>query len=574
MTKRDLYFSLRCSTVAVGKDGTERAVGRVTVVDWELETVLDEYVKVPLNIADYRTEQTGITAANLKNGVSFDQARTQVAKMIKGKILIGHGLETDLSALGLSHPVSDVRDTATYPPLMESKKDASAEGTLMPKELNVLAKEHLKRNVGSPTEEAAVCMDLYKQARKDWESNLMQLVHKKEKQHEVGMRSGGVSVPLSAIREGEIAALQTLPRPQGHWGTSRSTTPTFDDDASSQTGSFFSMDSSVASNAYNHLLSSNSMGDEPIIDCIAEMLSQHTIANEQEPYNDHGSYGERNSQDGSLSACARSWVPSSSHSIASSLTGAPAPAQWTSTASIASSHSGGAPVPWTPSNASVASTHSGSNHNWSNASVGLSVGSNDLSWKSAKQWTPSSAGSRKTLESWTPTMKGLNNSTPKEWTPTSGVQKIPKSWTPTTSSKAITPSPKTMPRWSPTLKWSSTAAQNHIAQWDDSPLVSPITGNARFELSSGLTPPTGNKMEQQPLVGKVIKAEGLAAATPPPPPPGLASATSPPPGLVGPPLGLATPGSGKHHQTSLTTEAERDIMLSHLPSDFLQDLDI
>jgi hypothetical protein len=35
MTKRDIYFCLRCGVVSVGKQGTDVAVGRVTLLNWE-----------------------------------------------------------------------------------------------------------------------------------------------------------------------------------------------------------------------------------------------------------------------------------------------------------------------------------------------------------------------------------------------------------------------------------------------------------------------------------------------------------------------------------------------------------
>ena len=41
-----------------------------------------------------------------------------MAKLLKGKILLGHALKNDLDVLMLSHPRSMIRDTATYRPYM------------------------------------------------------------------------------------------------------------------------------------------------------------------------------------------------------------------------------------------------------------------------------------------------------------------------------------------------------------------------------------------------------------------------------------------------------------------------
>jgi RNA exonuclease 4 len=43
---------------------------------------------------------------------------SDVAKLLNGKVLVGHALHNDLDVLMLSHPRSKIRDTATYKPLM------------------------------------------------------------------------------------------------------------------------------------------------------------------------------------------------------------------------------------------------------------------------------------------------------------------------------------------------------------------------------------------------------------------------------------------------------------------------
>lgn len=217
MTKGDLYFCLRCGVVVTGKLAKGTAVGRVTLVNWDHQTVLDTFVRVPQTIADYRTATTGITPADLSgpNAVSFDQARTEISKLIKGKILVGHGLEIDLAALGLSHPWCDIRDTATYAPFMNEGKDQM----LLPQELSVLSQTFLQYSLnGCPVTEAKACMELYKKNRNEWESALIKVVQLKEKQRQLvlNMRSAGsnntapppstagvnnVTDPLSTLRE-------------------------------------------------------------------------------------------------------------------------------------------------------------------------------------------------------------------------------------------------------------------------------------------------------------------------------------------------------------------------------------
>ena len=217
MTKRDLYFCLRCGVVQVGNTGHDSAVGRVTLVNWDNQVVWDKFVKVPIMVADYRTETTGITEKHLESpeAITFDQARKKVAEMTKGKILIGHGLEVDLGALGLTHPWCDIRDTATYSPFMEEVHDGNAAPghcMLLPQDLSSLADFVLNRNIaGCPIQEAIACLDLYKLARSEWEAELIKQVQHKEKQRQLvmSMRSGQtnmntMSIPLSAIHEDEM----------------------------------------------------------------------------------------------------------------------------------------------------------------------------------------------------------------------------------------------------------------------------------------------------------------------------------------------------------------------------------
>lgn len=265
MTKRDLYFCLRCGVVVVGKQGVDSAVGRVVLVNWDNETVFDKFVKVPLHVADYRTPETGITEGDLSSpaAITFDQARKEVGRLIKGKILIGHGLEVDLASLGLTHPWSDIRDTATYPAYMAEMSDSVSQ-MLLPQELAILAKNELNQDIGNgPTDQARVCLELYKAARANWEAELIQLVQQKERQRQMVMsmrasgqgtsKVNGISVPLSAIRENDNVFQKNdrLGAPSCMYGPSRNAgyqnwVYHHEDEVTSDT-SYFSFDTDIES---------------------------------------------------------------------------------------------------------------------------------------------------------------------------------------------------------------------------------------------------------------------------------------------------------------------------------------
>jgi RNA exonuclease 4 len=200
----------------------DSAVGRVTLVNWENQVVVDTFVKVPVRVTDYRTAETGITAQALcsEKARKLEDVRAKVGAIIKGKILIGHGLEVDLSALGMMHPWCDVRDTANYAPYMKQVIDPLSV-MLLPRDLQGLASDVLDRDIsernGEPIEDAICCLDLYKAARSRWEAGLIRLVQQKEIQRGMllSMRSMGKGVdhmgnPLSAIKEDELGKVMAM----------------------------------------------------------------------------------------------------------------------------------------------------------------------------------------------------------------------------------------------------------------------------------------------------------------------------------------------------------------------------
>ena len=168
------YVALDCEMVGVGYKGKHSVLARVTLVDWDHNVVLDEFVKQDRPVTDYRTFVSGITADMLEQPTALDleTCRKKVVDAIQGKILVGHGLKNDLRALQMSLPWYSVRDTAKYEPFMKPRFD---DGVLWPQSLKVLAKNRLRRDIQvpgeahCPVEDAATAMDLYKVARRKWE---------------------------------------------------------------------------------------------------------------------------------------------------------------------------------------------------------------------------------------------------------------------------------------------------------------------------------------------------------------------------------------------------------------------
>ncbi|KAL7577570.1 hypothetical protein ACA910_015098 [Epithemia clementina (nom. ined.)] len=210
MKRRDLHVALRCGMVSTGVNGGNLAAARVTVVNWDNQVVMDTFVKVPPEeVFDYHTEQTGITAELLAmtSALQFNVARAKVGNLIRGKILIGHGLEVDLGALNLTHPGCETRDLMTYPPFMRKVCDGQST-VVLPRKMDDLMNFVFGRILNSdrPTllREAVGCMELYKHARFEWERELITAIQRKKQQREfiMNMRMNG-GMQLSAIKEND-----------------------------------------------------------------------------------------------------------------------------------------------------------------------------------------------------------------------------------------------------------------------------------------------------------------------------------------------------------------------------------
>jgi RNA exonuclease 4 len=169
------YVALDCEMVGLGPDGHISAVARVTLIDWNANILLDEYLHFDEDtvVTDYRTFVSGVTADDLINArMTLSECRNQVLQFLENKILVGHALKNDLRALDISHPWWLTRDTAKYEPFMQVRFD---DGVFWPRKLKELAHEKLHQEIQvpdkphSPYEDALAALDLYQTVRTKWE---------------------------------------------------------------------------------------------------------------------------------------------------------------------------------------------------------------------------------------------------------------------------------------------------------------------------------------------------------------------------------------------------------------------
>ena len=109
------YIAIDCEMVGVGPTpDTDSALARVSIVNYHGHQLYDSFVQPQEAVTDYRTFVSGITAQLLRSSRTFGAVQADVAKLLDGKILIGHAIKNDLEALLLSHPKRDIRDTSRH----------------------------------------------------------------------------------------------------------------------------------------------------------------------------------------------------------------------------------------------------------------------------------------------------------------------------------------------------------------------------------------------------------------------------------------------------------------------------
>lgn len=108
------YIAIDCEMVGVGEGGFEHALARVSIVDFHGQQIYDSYVRPKEHVVDWRTWISGITPKHMTTARGFQEVQIEVARLLQGRIIVGHDLRHDLDVLILDHPRKDIRDTARF----------------------------------------------------------------------------------------------------------------------------------------------------------------------------------------------------------------------------------------------------------------------------------------------------------------------------------------------------------------------------------------------------------------------------------------------------------------------------
>ncbi|XP_012886089.1 PREDICTED: interferon-stimulated 20 kDa exonuclease-like 2 [Dipodomys ordii] len=165
-----------CEMVGTGPKGHVSSLARCSIVNYNGDVLYDEYIRPPCHIVDYRTRWSGICKQHMVNATPFKTARSQILKILSGKIVVGHAIHNDYKALQYFHPKSLTRDTSQIP-LLNRKANQPENITLS---LKNLTKKLLDRDIQagksghSSVEDAQATMELYKLVEVEWEQHLAQ----------------------------------------------------------------------------------------------------------------------------------------------------------------------------------------------------------------------------------------------------------------------------------------------------------------------------------------------------------------------------------------------------------------
>lgn len=161
------YIGIDCEMVGVGPTpNKESALARISIVNYHGDQLYDSFVLPKEAVTDYRTYVSGITPQNLRSARTLEEVQRDVAKLMDGRILVGHAVRHDLDALLLGHPKRDIRDTSRYP---KFRKLAGGRTPGLKKLAREVLGVDIQANQHSSVEDARATMLLFRQEKEGFE---------------------------------------------------------------------------------------------------------------------------------------------------------------------------------------------------------------------------------------------------------------------------------------------------------------------------------------------------------------------------------------------------------------------
>lgn len=162
-----------CEMVGVGPDGVESALARVSMVNFHGMMILDRFVRPKERVTDYRTHVSGIQPWMLRKdqgAISLMEAQQEVMRIIEDRVVVGHALHNDLSALLLSHPKSLIRDTSKFGTF---KRMSGGRTPGLKRLAKAILGKDIQSGEHSSVEDARITMEIYRSHKEDWDREVV-----------------------------------------------------------------------------------------------------------------------------------------------------------------------------------------------------------------------------------------------------------------------------------------------------------------------------------------------------------------------------------------------------------------
>jgi len=163
--------ALDCEFVGVGIKKTS-ALGRCSIVDYDGNILLDVYSRPNEPITDYRTPWSGLRKRDFANSIPFENAVSQVKRMIAGKIVVGHAVNNDFRVLGISHSNHLIRDTQKCKQLKTWCLEKGGNGCSLKTYTKFILNRDIQKGEHCSVEDSKATMELYRFAQKEFEDQI------------------------------------------------------------------------------------------------------------------------------------------------------------------------------------------------------------------------------------------------------------------------------------------------------------------------------------------------------------------------------------------------------------------
>ncbi|KAH6613220.1 ribonuclease H-like domain-containing protein [Boeremia exigua] len=150
-----------------------QVLGRVSIVNYEGQTVFDTFVcyPEPIKITNTHQEYSGINWNDIdpKNGAQpFSEVQTRLVELLHDRTVIGHDIQKDLRAMSMDLPACvsklQVRDTQKYSGYRKYANRGAHQGPSLKNLSQQVLGRPIKQGRVSSVEDARATMEVYRNA--------------------------------------------------------------------------------------------------------------------------------------------------------------------------------------------------------------------------------------------------------------------------------------------------------------------------------------------------------------------------------------------------------------------------